>query len=189
MSSDYFPFETEGNSWEFESEDGASLLLLSSGEAIRGERECFIIERNFSPEYWYRSSCELARYEVEDYDFGGETVVLVNRWVRHLELPLVEKNSWSDTLEVVKSVLGETVERRVVSYGKVEGIESVDVEAGRFHQCYRVRLERLRETRVESVLLESDTTLSYEWYAPDIGLAKFHENGVTYNLVRVTIHR
>jgi hypothetical protein len=189
MSSDYFPFETEGNSWEFESEEGSELLLLSSGEAIKGDRECFIVERNFSPEYWYRDSGELARYEVEDYDFGGETIIFVNRWTRCLELPLIEKNWWSDTLEVVKNVLGETVERKVVSSGRVEGVETVDVEAGRFHQCYKVRLDRLRETRVNSELLQSDTTLSIEWYAPDIGLVKFQRNGAMYNLVRVTIHK
>lgn len=189
MSANYIPIEVEGNRWEFESGDGARLLLLSSGETIKGERDCFLIERNYSPEYWYKDSHQLARYEMEYYDFGGERVVLSSQWMRYLELPLIRGNSWGDTFDVEKSVFGEKVRRRILSQGKIEAIESAEVEAGRFQQCYRVRVERIRETYVNSTLLESDTTLTYEWYAPDIGLVKFDQNGNVYSLIRVTIHQ
>ncbi len=188
MSANYFPLETKGNSWEFESESGATLLLLSSGETIEGGRECFLIERNYFPEHWYKDSKELAKYEVEYYDFGGERITLASQWIRYLELPLIEGNSWNDTLEAVKNVFGERVQRTVVSYGKVEGIELVEVQAGRFSQCYKIGVKRFRETYVNSTLLESDTTLKYEWYAPDVGLVRFDENGDVYSLVRTTIH-
>lgn len=189
MSADYFPLETQGNSWEFENEDGARLLLFSFGNTIKGERECCLIERNYSPEYWYEDSKELAKYEMEYYDFGGERIVFTSQWMRWLELPLIEGNSWRDTLDVGEIVLGEKVQRKIVSDANVEGIELVEVQAGRFHQCYKIRIKRLRDTWVNSTLLESDTTLLYEWYAPDIGLVKFNKNGDVYNLIEVTIHQ
>ncbi len=188
MSADYFPMETAGNRWEFESEDGVKLLLLSSGEAMKGDRDCFLVERNYSPEYWYEDSRELAKYEIEYHGFGGERIVLTGRWVRYLELPLVLGNSWSDSVDVQKTVSGEDVQRKVMSRGEVEAIEFVDVQAGRFDHCYKVKMTKSRETLVDSILLESDTTLTYEWYAPDVGLVKFSENGTVYNLIRVTIH-
>lgn len=189
MSSDYFPLEIRGNSWEFENGEGTRVSLVSFGSAIKGDRECYLIERNYSPEYWYEDSKELSRYQVEYYDFGGERIVLASQWMRHLELPLLRANSWEDTLHVAEFVSGEKVERRIVSCGKIEAIESVEVPTGQFNQCYRIRLERLRETLVNSFLIESDTILIYEWYAPNIGLVKFSQNGDVYKLIRVTIHQ
>jgi hypothetical protein len=187
MSADYFPIETAGNSWEFERDDGVRLLVLASGEAVRGDRECYLVERNYSPEYWYEDSRELARYEMEYYDIGGQRVEF-DQWLRYLELPLVAGNCWSDTMDVVKTVLGEKVRRRVVYRGKVEGIEAVQVKAGRFRECYRIGMERMRETFVESVLLDADTTYICEWYAPDAGLVKFSEDGQVYSLIRLVVH-
>ena len=187
MSADYFPIEVEGNSWEFEGDDEVRLLVLSSGQAVRGDRECYLVERNYSPQYWYETFGELARYETEYYDFGGERIEF-NQWLRYVELPLIRGNCWSDTMDVVKTVLGQRVRRRVISRGRVEGIEVVDVQAGRFHECYKIRIERVRETVVESAPLQTDTTSVCEWYAPNVGLVKFSENGKVYRLVRLVVH-
>lgn len=186
ISADYFPAEVEGNSWEFESTEGMTVLLVSFGKATKGQRECVLIERNYAPEYWYENSAELARYEIEHYDFQGQRIEF-NRWLRYLELPLLVGNSWSDTLDAVEVVSGERVERRVVSYGKAEAIETVKVQAGTFRECYKVSLVRERETFVNFALRECDTIRTCEWYAPDVGLVKFVENGEEYSLVRLAL--
>jgi hypothetical protein len=187
MSADYFPFESEGNSWELETDLGESLLYLSGGSSVQGNRECYLVERNYSPEYWYEDSGELARYEMEYYEFGGERILLTEEWMRYVELPLFTGNLWADTLEVERLVFGERVTRRLISGGQVKGVETVEVPAGRFPQCYEVEMTRSTETYVNDVLTESDTSRAVEWYGPDVGMVKNVIDGKVYRLVRLKI--
>lgn len=187
MSADYFPFELDGSSWEFETESGENLLLFSGGDAVQGNRECYLIERNYSPEYWYEDGKELARYEEQYYELGGERILLTGEWMRYIELPLFAANSWADTLEAERDVFGERVIRRLVSCGTVKDVAIVDVPAGRFPQCYEIDMTRSTETYVNGILIESDTSRTVEWYGPDVGMVKYRVDGDLYRLVRLNI--
>jgi hypothetical protein len=187
MSADYFPLEAEGSSWEFESEIGERTLLLSGGGTVQGNRDCYLIERNYSEEYWYEDGKEVARYASEDYHLGGERISLTREWMRYVELPLFEANSWADTLEVEKEVFGVLVLRRIISRGAVKNIETVEVPAGRFPHCYKIELVRSTETYVDSVLAQSDTTRTVEWYGPDVGMVMYSADSDLYRLVKLNI--
>ncbi len=183
----YLPIENAGSKWIFETEDGRILTMETGGKTTKDDRDCYIIENNYRTEYWYKTTGELSKYVTHTIQYGGEDFLLTERWMKHLELPLILGNCWEDSFEIEKTILGEKIRRTLKSRGEIEEIEDLVVPAGRFMECYKVKTEIIIADSSEFFPSFSDTSIVYEWYGPNIGIVKKIEDGETQNLIEFEI--
>ena len=171
IGSDYIPMDAVGNTWSYELSGGNEKLVLVAGSSVLLRRSCMEVQVNFEDGYWYKGEDYFDEYVKTTYLFNEE-FFLEERWARRLALPQVLGNTWAEEFESITMVYGEPVKRTVTLNGKVIAIRDVSVPAGRFEQCYVVRLEQVGEIDTPYGNGSVDTTFVEEYYAPDIGLVK-----------------
>lgn len=171
IGSDYIPMDAVGNTWSYNLSSGGEKLVSVAGSSIMLRRDCMRVQVNFQDGYWYKGEDYFDEYVKTTYLFNEE-FVLEERWARRLALPLVLGNTWTDEFENTIMVYGEPVKRSVTLVGKVVAIRDVSVPAGRFDQCYVVRLEQVGVIDTPYGNGSVDSTFVEEYYAPDIGLVK-----------------
>jgi len=171
IASNYMPTGTVGNTWTYELPGSRQKLVTIAGsDAILG-RDCIRVQVDFEDNYWYRDEDQFDEYVRTVYLYNEEHVI-EERWARHLVLPLVLGNTWSEDYEQTTLVYGQPVTRRVQTEGEVRSIQNVTVPAGEFEQCYVVRLETIGETETPYGDGWVDSTFVEEYYAPDVGLVR-----------------
>ncbi len=171
IGSDYIPMDAVGNTWSYNLSSGGEKLVSVAGSSVMLRRGCMRVQVNFQDGYWYKGEDYFDEYVKTTYLFNEE-FVLEERWARRLALPLVLGNTWTDEFENTIMVYGEPVKRSVTLDGKVIAIRDVSVPAGRFGQCYVVRLEQVGVIDTPYGNGSVDSTFVEEYYAPDIGLVK-----------------
>lgn len=171
IGSDYIPMDAVGNTWSYNLSSGGEKLVSVAGSSIMLRRDCMRVQVDFQDGYWYKGEDYFDEYVKTTYLFNEE-FVLEERWARRLALPLVLGNTWTDEFENTIMVYGEPVKRSVTLDGKVVAIREVSVPAGRFDQCYVVRLEQVGVIDTPYGNGSVDSTFVEEYYAPDIGLVK-----------------
>ena len=171
IGSDYIPMDAVGNTWSYNLSSGGEKLVSVAGSSIMLRRDCMRVQVNLQDGYWYKGEDYFDEYVKTTYLFNEE-FVLEERWARRLALPLVLGNTWADEFENTIMVYGEPVKRSVTLDGKVVAIRDVSVPAGRFDQCYVVRLEQVGVIDTPYGNGSVDSTFVEEYYAPDIGLIK-----------------
>jgi len=187
LGADYCPLE-EGNQWIYQLSFGETSAVKVRGKEMKGGKEAYIIEEGAETYYWRKDGASLEEYTTIKVYLNGEEITLGGKWRPHLELPLVLGNKWDDLFEQTTYVWGETVHFRLVKKCEVVGIESLKVPKGTFENCYKVKI--YEETSLSSPLFLTqtfDSTKSYEWYAPRVGLVKKEEKGVIYELTDALI--
>lgn len=158
-SSNYFPLG-EGYKWVYEvsgaeysstttevlQED--SLFKLSIfGEEVFIQRKEGVVNR--VRELW-------STHEGEKVEFG-------KIYEPYLKLPFVEDDSWGENFQLSTIHNGDTVFKNIkISVDSIEITERI-VPSGEFKNSYR-----LKRTRIE----DADTVITYEWYAPNIGMIR-----------------
>jgi len=171
IGSDYIPMDAVGNTWSYGLSGGGERLVSVAGSSVILRRSCMKVQINFQDEYWFKCEDYFDEYVKTTYLFNEE-FVLEERWARRLALPLILGNTWADEFESTTMVYGEPVRRSVTLDGKVVAIRDVSVPAGRFEQCYVVRLEQVGEIGTPYGDGSIDSTFVEEYYAPDVGLVK-----------------
>jgi hypothetical protein len=183
MGANYVPIESIGNQWTYLQEDSTEKIVKVTGTAVVGGRSSFVVDDNFTSEFWWKGAEGVDRYIVETRFINSEVVEIEKRWRPHLVLPLVLGNHWLDEYENETIVFGDTICRRVVVEGKVEEILTLTVPSGTFEECYKVRMNVLEitcspfEGYTCNVSCDTLRAQQYEYYAPDIGLIKREEIG------------
>lgn len=171
IGSDYIPMDAVGNTWFYNLSSGGEKRVSVAGSSIMLRRDCMRVQVDFQDGYWYKGEDYFDEYVKTTYLFNEE-FVLEERWARRLALPLVLGNTWTDEFENTIMVYGEPVKRSVTLDGEVVAIRDVSVPAGRFDQCYVVRLEQVGVIDTPYGNGSVDSAFVEEYYAPDIGLVK-----------------
>jgi hypothetical protein len=171
IGSDYLPVDTPGNTWTYEISAGGERTVTVKGADVMLGRDCTRVEVDFENNYWYRDDDHFDEYVKTTYLFNEE-FVLEERWRRHLDLPLVLHNTWTDAFENTVLVYGQPVTRTVNTDAEVIATRDVTVSAGKFEQCYVVRLEQVAVIETPYGNGSVDSTFVEEYYAPGIGLIK-----------------
>lgn len=159
MSADYFPLEV-GNIWLFQidgqvqnqakieviSFDTIYLVTVVGDEILmeRREGEVNVIEKLITT-------------------YLGDVVTFGNIREPYLRLPLIEKDNWEVQFSLSTVHIGDTIHKSLHIIVDSIYITSVSVPYGNYDEVYH-----LRRIRIE----DEDSVISYEWYAPDVGLIK-----------------
>lgn len=165
IGSDYFPIE-EGLEWTYlktTSSDTDTVYIKVIDTTNVYDRECWLIERDGIPEYWWKSDRRVDKFFSQTIFVNGEEDTLLKCWVPWLQLPFVVHNSWKYSFNNRKIILNDTVEISLEIEGKVVNLD---------RDVYKV--ENLLVRKQTSNLFGSylDSLIYREWYSPEIGVKK-----------------
>ncbi|UCG92369.1 MAG: hypothetical protein JSV97_01260 [candidate division WOR-3 bacterium] len=177
-SSDYFPLD-EGNWWRYTSANDTLFIEVEPLDTILNV-ECFPISADGYVTYRTKDDNGISDYINIVYNFSGETYTIIEDFIMRIELPLLDGNTFNDSLVDSLELSGEWVK---AAY-HVSGVVSVDEYSSGLYDgdVYRVEIS-VRET-----LMAIDTTIindTYveELYAPDIGVVQFLAGNSEYHLI------
>jgi len=167
LRANYIPIENIGNYWLYVSQADTIKLEVKQKEVVEG-RACYLLERNAQPEYWWKGEGKVDRFHAEIMSVGGNEFLLGNFWIAYLKLPLFLGNDWNDEFMQQAVIYGDTITLIIKTEGSVESIEQIDT----FDDCYKVQHIRIIKRESKAFGNVSDTTISFEWYAPNVGIVK-----------------
>ncbi|HID92961.1 MAG TPA: hypothetical protein EYP60_02585 [bacterium (Candidatus Stahlbacteria)] len=182
IGANYIPIENIGNYWVYVSQVDTIRVEVKQKEVVES-RECYLLERNAQPEYWWKGEGKLDEFHSEVISVGGNEFLLGNFWIPHLKLPLFIGNKWEDEFMQQTILYGDTITLIIQVEGGVESIE----EIGTFDNCYKVQYTKIIKRESKAFGNVNDTTISYEWYAPNVGIVKRIVNGREENLIRYKV--
>lgn len=204
--SDYYPLAV-GDYWVYRRIDGDGTVLGQTRKEVTGTQEMegitvVVLRRwhlggNCSDSYYRVAGDHVASFGTDECEDSPATYhrrrPTASPW-RVLDIPLEvgQERRWEETARLTDPDNGESIEC-VETHYVVEAVESVDVTAGHFEGCYRVRQT-----------LASATVCSYEpqimtelyWFCPGVGTVRAetiafpHESGVgmVVELVEYEVH-
>lgn len=141
------------------------------------------MERNAQPEYWWKGKSELDKFHSEVIKVGGNEFLLGKFWIPYLKLPLFLGNKWEDKLVQSTIAYGDTITVVIQVEGRVELIEKISS----FDNCYKVQYTKIVVRKSKSFGEINDTTSSYEWYAPNVGIVKRIVDGREEELIKYEV--
>ncbi len=177
MSADYFPLAL-GNKWTYQvkgeatsqakieviSYDTIYTVLMQGEEVLMDRREGEVNLLN-----------ELTT------TYLGERISFGTIRESYLKLPFIKNDSWEQRFELSTIYTGDTVYKTLfISVDSID-ITTLTVPSGKYNEVYC-----LRRMGVE----DDDSTISYEWYAPNIGLVRkeIPADSVVWELEDFTLH-
>ncbi len=176
-SRDYF-FYKEGNWWRYASNDDTMLVEVEPPDTIL-QTECFPVSFGGYTKYLAEETDAIIEYVNVLFNFAGDDYTMIDDFIMRIELPLVDGHTWEDSLVGSLDVSGQLIQAKYsVSGGVTEFTHDDDFDG----DVYTIEL-----TSIE-MLISPDTTLidsNYvvEYYAPDIGLARFDTEEGEYTLI------
>ena len=159
ISADYFPLRV-GNRWVYRIEEEGSRQLIMEvlnydslySVSVEGQEQ--LMERKMGV-------VNIVSELITTYQ--GDRVSFGKIYEPYLILPFINHDSWSEQFTLWTVYKGDTLYKNLIINIDSVGILSIDVPFGKFDNTYR-----LKRTRIE----DEDTVISYEWFAPNIGLVR-----------------
>ncbi|MDI6840838.1 MAG: hypothetical protein QMD71_08355 [bacterium] len=173
---DYFPLKPE-NTWvylhtSYSDKDTITLKVIKN--EVIGTRECWLLERNGYPEYWWKDENRVDKFYLQTIFVNGEEDTIASFWLTWLELPFVLGNLWSYMFKEQSYIIGDTIKVDVQVKGEVLDLDGND---------YKVRVELIEHQESMEFGTSCDTITCYEWYRPNIGVIKRVIDGVEEKLI------
>ncbi|MEO0142009.1 MAG: hypothetical protein ABIL70_04355 [candidate division WOR-3 bacterium] len=167
---DYFPTE-EGNWWFYSNSDlyqPKTLEVSVEPKDTLLEIECYPF--NYSGDFHYFA---IDQNGVKEYikivqNYGGNDYIILEGFIRRLELPLVRGNLFIDSLVDSLDFFGEWIKG---SY-KIEGYVSDYIVDKLYGTIYKVIRTTVQTIRTADSAFTKEEYLE-EYYAPNIGLIRF----------------
>ncbi len=175
-SRDYFLFE-EGNWWQYASNDDTVLVEVEAPDTIL-QTECFPVSFGGYTKYLAESHKAIIEYINIFYNFAGDDYTIVDDFIMRIELPLVDGNTWEDSLVGSLDVAGQLIQAKYHVRGGVTGFVHDDDFDG---DVYTIELTSI-ETVISLDTTVIDSNYVVEYYAPDIGLVRFDNEAGEYIL-------
>ncbi len=176
-SSDYFPIE-EGNWWHYVRDSDTLIAEVEPLDTIL-QIECFPITFGGYLKYWSEDYGSISEYINIIYNFSGDDYTIIEDFIVRIELPLIDGNTWEDSLVDSLNISGEWIHAKYNISGRVSGFSYSENFDG---DVYTIELNTIES------LISPDTTIidsNYvvEDYAPDIGLVRFENGDGEYTLI------
>lgn len=176
-SRDYFLFD-EGNWWRYASNDDTVLVEVEPPDTIL-QTECFPVSFGGYTKYLAESREAIIEYINVLYNFAGDDYTIIDDFVMRIELPLVDGNSWEDSLVGSLDVAGQLIQAKYHVRGSVnEFAYDEDLDG----DVYTIGLTFI-ETVISFDTTMIDSNYVVEYYAPDIGLVRFDNEAGEYILI------
>ncbi|MBI4722815.1 MAG: hypothetical protein HY769_07475 [Candidatus Stahlbacteria bacterium] len=176
---DYFPLKV-GNTWDYlQVQTGDTINLRVTDTTTILARECWLLERNGIPEYWWKDNARIDRFYYETIFVNGVEDTIVTAWVPWIHIPLVLGESWDYQITQQKIILCDTIRTQLYVASWVEELKNGN---------YMVEIKVVKNRTSNTFGLYCDTTLYHESYKPNIGLTKREVNQLQEYLVNYSLH-
>lgn len=159
MSADYFPLEV-GNKWIYKVEGEAT--SQAQIEVISYDT-VYLVSVQGEEILYERREGEVNLLTELTTTYLGERISFGKIREPYLRLPFIKNDSWEAQFNFSTVFIGDTVYKSLfISVDSVE-ITTISVPFRNYDEVYR-----LRRMHIE----DEDSTITYEWYAPNVGLIK-----------------
>jgi hypothetical protein len=164
MTADYFPLKM-GNEWVFDvigDNNYQTEMEVTAVEVKQGD-SLFKVEVGGETYLFERESGVVNKAMELFTTYEGERVVFGTVYEPYLFLPPIEGENWEREFSFSSVHRGETLEKDF--FISVDSVihTSIVINSENYENVYR-----LRRTTIE----DSDSTVEYEWFAPNIGLIR-----------------
>jgi len=179
-ASDYFQYR-EGNWWQLASTQDTMMVEVEAVDTLL-QIECFTVSFGGYPKYLFKKPNAISQYIKIIHNFGGEDYIVVENFVKRIELPLVNGNAWQDSLVDSIFISGAWVKAKFYIIGSISGFESV----GGYGDVYTIAIKNVEIVILPDTVI-TDTIDVIEAYAPDIGLVRFEDNDGVFDLINYEV--
>ena len=163
---DYFPLKID-NTWVYSQTENVvptdTVTLKVIKKVVVESRECWLLERNGCPEYWWKDENRLNKFYSKTIFVNGEEDTIASFWITWLYLPLVTGDEWEHIFKEESYIIGDTVKVELKVKGEVVDLENED---------YKVRIRLIENQESMEFGTHCDTTIYDEWYSPNIGVVR-----------------
>jgi hypothetical protein len=116
------------------------------------------------------------------YNIGGDDWTIIEDFIKRIELPIIDNNTFEDSLVDSINVLGELIHGRYLIKGNVLGYDY----DGKWGEVYKIDLTKISSiVSAETTIV--DTSNTREYYAPDVGMVRFETNAGDFHLIEYQI--
>jgi len=175
-SSDYFKYR-EGNWWQLASDQDTILVEIESIDTLL-QIECLPVSYGGYTKYLVKNPDALLEYAKAVYHFSGDEYTIIESFIERIELPLVDGNSWQDSLVDSMYIAGAWITAKFYSAGLVTGFENV----AEYGDVYNVDINTI-EMVITPDTIYVDTIDVIESYAPGIGIFRLENDNGIFDLI------
>lgn len=164
MTSNYFPLKT-GSTWVYDvqGENNYRTEVVVTQMEVTGEDTLFLVDVSGDIQQFQRQSAIANRVRELSTNYEGDEVIFGTIYEPYILLPPIEGEDWEREFNFSLVYRGKPLEKNFsISVDSVI-YTSIVINSKNYENVYR-----LRRTVVE----DSDSTVGYEWFAPNIGLIK-----------------
>ena len=164
MTSNYFPLKTR-NTWVYDvkGENNYRTEVNVTQMEVTGEDTLFLVDVGGDIQCFQRKSAIANRVRELYTTYQGDEVIFGTIYEPYLLLPPIEGEDWEREFNFSLVYSGAPLEKNFsISVDSVIST-SIIINSEDYENVYR-----LRRTVVE----DNDSTVEYEWFAPNIGLIK-----------------
>lgn len=175
-ASDYFQYR-EGNWWQLASDQDTMLVEVEAVDTLL-QVECFPVSFGGYTKHLTKRPDAISQYIKITTNFGGADHTVIEDFIKRIELPLVDGNTWQDSLVDSIFVSGAWVKAKFYVSGSILGFETI----GGYGDVYTIEIRNI-EVIISPDTMMIDTIDVIEDYAPDIGLVCFEHTDGVFNLI------
>ena len=183
-ASDYFPL-SEGNWWLYSRDDlydPMTILVEVEARDTIAQVECYPVNFSDGARYYAEDSKGISEYIRITHTFSGNEYTIAQGFIRRLELPLVKGSAYEDSLFGTLDVSGEVI----TAVYRVDGFVADYEDDELYGSIYRVVFNAVTNVSFQDSTVQTVYQVD-EYYAPGIGLVRFHTDEGSYRLVDYTI--
>jgi len=182
MTSDYFPL-TVGSTWLFDVKghnDYQIKMEVTGAEINRGD-SLIMVKIGGEVQYFQRKTGVVNKVRELYNTYEGEKITFGTLYEPYLLLPPLEGENWEREFNFSTFHNGENIEKSIfISVDSVTKT-SIVLNSENYGNVYRIK---------RTIIEDNDSTVEYEWFAPDVGLIKkeIPSDSLTWELVSFEIN-
>ncbi|MEJ2568524.1 MAG: hypothetical protein P8Z50_06610 [candidate division WOR-3 bacterium] len=164
MTADYFPL-TVGNTWLFDvkGNNDYRLEMRVTGTQVSQGDSLITVEAGGEIYFFQRKAGVVNKVREVYTTYEGEKVVFGTLYELYLLLPPLEGENWEREFNFSSFHNGENLEKSFfISVDSVTQT-SIILNSKNYENVYRIK---------RTIVEDNDSTVEYEWFAPDVGLIK-----------------
>jgi hypothetical protein len=177
---DYFPLAVT-NTWTYRNvRTGDTTTTLKVADTTRAlARECWTLERNGIPEYWWKNEERIDKYYCATVFVNGVEDTVAAFWIPWLYTPPVLNQGWSHDFQQERPMLGDTIRTALQVRSEITRLKNEE---------YLLEVQIIRKRDSNSFGSWCDTIAYSEWYAGGIGVVDRECNDLHEKLVSYSLH-
>jgi hypothetical protein len=164
MTSDYFPLKV-GNTWLFDvkGDNNYRLEMKVTGTQISQGDSLIIVESGGEIHLFQRKAGIVNKVRELYTTYEGEKVFFGTFYEPYLLLPPLEGENWEREFNFSSFHSGENLKKSLfISVDSVTQT-SIILNSENYENVYRIK---------RTIVEDNDSTVEYEWFAPDVGLIR-----------------